>query len=73
MDQLYMLRAFVEAVQHKSFSKAATSLGLTTGSISNRHHQTRGRASDACPASEHEVGDSHGGGTSLLPELLSAA
>ena len=35
MDQLYMLRAFVEAVQHKSFSKAATSLGLTTGSISN--------------------------------------
>lgn len=34
MDQLYMLRAFVAATQHKSFSKAATSLGVTTGSIS---------------------------------------
>jgi DNA-binding transcriptional LysR family regulator len=34
MDQLYMLRAFVAAAQHKSFSKAATSLGVTTGSIS---------------------------------------
>ena len=34
MDQLYMLRAFVSAAQHQSFSKAATSLGVTTGSIS---------------------------------------
>jgi DNA-binding transcriptional LysR family regulator len=34
MDQLYMLRAFVAATQHKSFSKAAASLGVTTGSIS---------------------------------------
>jgi DNA-binding transcriptional LysR family regulator len=34
MDQLYMLRAFVAAAQHKSFSKAAASLGVTTGSIS---------------------------------------
>lgn len=29
-----MLRAFVAATQHKSFSKAAASLGVTTGSIS---------------------------------------
>jgi DNA-binding transcriptional LysR family regulator len=34
MDQLYMLRAFVAATQHRSFSKAALSLGVTTGSIS---------------------------------------
>jgi DNA-binding transcriptional LysR family regulator len=34
MDQLYMLRAFVSAAQHQSFSKAAASLGVTTGSIS---------------------------------------
>ncbi|WP_342935944.1 LysR family transcriptional regulator [Paraburkholderia diazotrophica] len=34
MDQLYMLRAFVAAAQHQSFSKAAASLGVTTGSIS---------------------------------------
>jgi DNA-binding transcriptional LysR family regulator len=34
MDQLYMLRAFVAATQLKSFSKAAASLGVTTGSIS---------------------------------------
>ena len=34
MDQLYMLRAFVAATQHRSFSKAAESLGVTTGSIS---------------------------------------
>lgn len=34
MDQLYMLRAFVAATQHRSFSKAAASLGVTTGSIS---------------------------------------
>lgn len=34
MDQLYMLKAFVSAAQHQSFSKAATSLGVTTGSIS---------------------------------------
>jgi DNA-binding transcriptional LysR family regulator len=34
MDQLYMLRAFVAATQHKSFSQAAVSLGVTTGSIS---------------------------------------
>jgi DNA-binding transcriptional LysR family regulator len=34
MDQLYMLRAFVSATQHRSFSKAAASLGVTTGSIS---------------------------------------
>ncbi|MBV8635436.1 MAG: LysR family transcriptional regulator, partial [Burkholderiaceae bacterium] len=34
MDQLYMLRAFVAAAQHRSFSKAAASLGVTTGSIS---------------------------------------
>jgi DNA-binding transcriptional LysR family regulator len=34
MDQLYMLRAFVAAAQHRSFSKAAISLGVTTGSIS---------------------------------------
>ncbi|MBP0588682.1 LysR family transcriptional regulator [Paraburkholderia sp. LEh10] len=34
MDQLYMLRAFVSAAQHQSFSKAAAALGVTTGSIS---------------------------------------
>lgn len=34
MDQLYMLRAFVAAAQHQSFSKAAESLGVTTGTIS---------------------------------------
>jgi DNA-binding transcriptional LysR family regulator len=34
MDQLYMLRAFVAVVQHRSFSKAAASLGVTTSSIS---------------------------------------
>lgn len=34
MDQLYMLRAFVAAAQYQSFSKAAASLGVTTGSIS---------------------------------------
>lgn len=34
MDQLYMLRAFVAATQYRSFSKAAASLGVTTGSIS---------------------------------------
>jgi len=34
MDQLYMLRAFVAAARHRSFSKAAASLGVTTGSIS---------------------------------------
>ncbi|MBU6488359.1 MAG: LysR family transcriptional regulator [Burkholderiales bacterium] len=34
MDQLYMLRAFVAAARHRSFSKAAVSLGVTTGSIS---------------------------------------
>ncbi|MFM0084653.1 LysR family transcriptional regulator [Paraburkholderia sediminicola] len=34
MDQLYMLRAFVAATQHKSFGKAAASLGVTMGSIS---------------------------------------
>ncbi|MEM5366890.1 LysR family transcriptional regulator [Paraburkholderia azotifigens] len=34
MDQLYMLKAFVSAAQHQSFSKAAASLGVTTGSIS---------------------------------------
>ncbi|MFM0271762.1 LysR family transcriptional regulator [Paraburkholderia aspalathi] len=34
MDQLYMLRTFVAVVQHRSFSKAAASLGVTTGSIS---------------------------------------
>jgi DNA-binding transcriptional LysR family regulator len=34
MDQLYMLRAFAAAAQHRSFSKAAASLGVTTGSIS---------------------------------------
>lgn len=34
MDQLHMLRAFVAAAQHRSFSKAAASLGVTTGSIS---------------------------------------
>jgi DNA-binding transcriptional LysR family regulator len=34
MDQLYMLRAFVAAARHQSFSKAAASLGVTTGSIS---------------------------------------
>jgi DNA-binding transcriptional LysR family regulator len=34
MDQLYMLRTFVAVAQHRSFSKAAASLGVTTGSIS---------------------------------------
>ena len=34
MDQLYMLRAFVAAAQHRSFSKAAASLGVTTSSVS---------------------------------------
>jgi DNA-binding transcriptional LysR family regulator len=34
MDQLQMLRAFVAATQHRSFSKAAESLGVTTGAIS---------------------------------------
>jgi DNA-binding transcriptional LysR family regulator len=34
MDQFYMLRAFVAATQYRSFSKAAASLGVTTGSIS---------------------------------------
>jgi len=34
MDQVYMLRAFVAATQHRSFSKAAASLGVTTGAIS---------------------------------------
>lgn len=34
MDQLYLLRAFVAAAQLRSFSKAAASLGVTTGSVS---------------------------------------
>ncbi|WP_206997939.1 LysR family transcriptional regulator [Trinickia mobilis] len=34
MDQLYLLRAFVAAARLRSFSKAAASLGVTTGSIS---------------------------------------
>lgn len=34
MDQLYILRAFVTAARLRSFSKAAASLGVTTGSIS---------------------------------------
>ncbi|MGX7002376.1 LysR family transcriptional regulator [Caballeronia sp. KNU42] len=34
MDQLYMLRAFVAAARYQSFSKAAESLHVTTGSIS---------------------------------------
>lgn len=34
MDQLYMLRAFVAAARFQSFSKAAESLNVTTGSIS---------------------------------------
>ena len=34
MDQLYMLRTFVAVVEHRSFSKAALSLGVTTSSIS---------------------------------------
>jgi DNA-binding transcriptional LysR family regulator len=34
MDQLYMLRAFVAATRYRSFSKAAESLGVTTGAIS---------------------------------------
>ena len=34
MEQLYLLRAFVAAAQHRSFSRAADSLGVTTGSIS---------------------------------------
>jgi DNA-binding transcriptional LysR family regulator len=34
MDQLFMLRAFVAAARFQSFSKAAESLNVTTGSIS---------------------------------------
>lgn len=34
MDQLYLLRAFVTAAKHRSFTKAAASLGITTGAIS---------------------------------------
>jgi DNA-binding transcriptional LysR family regulator len=34
MDQLYMLRAFVAAARYQSFSKAAASLNVTTGSVS---------------------------------------
>jgi DNA-binding transcriptional LysR family regulator len=34
MDQLYMLRAFVAAARYQSFSRAADSLDVTTGSIS---------------------------------------
>ena len=34
MDQLYMLRAFVAAARHRSFSKAAASLGVSTSSVS---------------------------------------
>jgi DNA-binding transcriptional LysR family regulator len=34
MDQLYMLRAFVAAARYQSFSKAAQSLNVTTGSVS---------------------------------------
>jgi DNA-binding transcriptional LysR family regulator len=34
MDQLYMLRAFVAAARYQSFSRAAESLNVTTGSIS---------------------------------------
>ncbi len=34
MDQLYMMRAFVAAARYQSFSKAAVSLDVTTGSIS---------------------------------------
>src|SRR5580698_2537335 len=34
MDQLYMLRAFVAAARYRSFSRAAESLNVTTGSIS---------------------------------------
>jgi DNA-binding transcriptional LysR family regulator len=34
MDQLYMLRAFVAAARYQSFSKAAESLNVTTGSVS---------------------------------------
>jgi DNA-binding transcriptional LysR family regulator len=34
VDQLYVLRAFVAVAQHRSFSKAATVLGVSTGSIS---------------------------------------
>jgi len=34
MDQLYMLRAFVAAARYQSFSKAAISLNVTTGSVS---------------------------------------
>jgi DNA-binding transcriptional LysR family regulator len=34
MDQLFMLRAFVAAARYQSFSKAAESLNVTTGSVS---------------------------------------
>jgi DNA-binding transcriptional LysR family regulator len=34
MKELYLLRAFVAVGQHRSFSRAAESLGVTTGSIS---------------------------------------
>lgn len=34
MDQLHMLRAFVAAARYQSFSKAAESLNVTTGSVS---------------------------------------
>lgn len=34
MDQLYMLRAFVAAARFQSFSKAAESLNVSTGSVS---------------------------------------
>ena len=34
MDQLYMLRAFVAAARYQSFSRAAESLNVTTGSVS---------------------------------------
>jgi DNA-binding transcriptional LysR family regulator len=34
MDQLYMLRAFVAVARYQSFSKAAESLNVTTGSVS---------------------------------------
>jgi DNA-binding transcriptional LysR family regulator len=53
MDQLYMLRAFVAAARYQSFSKAAESLNVTTGSISkaiaklsrdaSRHESCSGR------------------------------
>ena len=34
MDQLFMMRAFVAAAQHQSFSKAAAALGVSAGSVS---------------------------------------